>query len=140
VDIIDRSFVELSALELHDLLKLRIDVFVVEQACAYAELDGRDTERATRHVWIAADHGPSAYVRVLDDGDQRRVGRVVTAAGARGNGHAGRLVDHVIAATTGPWVLDAQSHLADWYVARGFAVTGPEFVEDGIPHVPMRLT
>ena len=74
----------------------------------------------------------------MDDGGARRIGRVVTRSDARGQGLAGVLVDHVIATAAPPWVLDAQSHLADWYAARGFAVTGPEYVEDGIPHIPMR--
>lgn len=136
--IVDRSFAELTAGEFHDLVRLRVDVFVVEQACAYQELDGRDTEPATRHVWVNDELGVSACLRVLGDGDTRRIGRVVTRADARGDGLAGDLVDHVVAATTGPWVLDAQSHLQAWYEARGFVVTGPEFIEDGIPHVPMR--
>ena len=53
----DRKFAKLTTDELHDILKLRIDVFVAEQACAYPELDGRDTEPTTRHVWMADDVG-----------------------------------------------------------------------------------
>ncbi|HUV11386.1 MAG TPA: GNAT family N-acetyltransferase [Acidimicrobiia bacterium] len=118
-------------------MALRVDVFVVEQACAYAELDGRDTEPGTRHLWFAATE-IRAYLRVLDEGDTRRIGRVVTAVEARGEGLAARLVDHAVASTRGPWVLDAQSHLEAWYSARGFVVAGAGFVEDGIPHIPMR--
>lgn len=137
MELFDRSFGELTAHELHDILALRVAVFVVEQTCPYAEIDGRDTESGTRHVWFA-DPGVRAYLRVLDDGDSRRIGRVVTAPAARGAGLAARLVDHVTATTAGPWVLDAQAHLESWYLARGFAVAGPAFVEDGIAHVPMR--
>lgn len=136
--IFDRSFAELTTTELHDLLRLRVDVFVVEQACAYPELDGRDTETTTRHIWSADEAGPTAYVRLLDDGDARRIGRVATRIDARGKGQAGVLVDHAIMSSTGPWVLDAQSHLTEWYTDRGFVVAGPEYVEDGIPHIPMR--
>lgn len=138
VEIVDRGFAELTAAEFHDLLKLRVDVFVVEQDCAYAEVDGRDRETLTRHVWVVDDVQAVAYLRILDDGDARRIGRVVTAPEARGRGLAARLVDHAVASTEGPWVLDAQSHLQDWYLDRGFTVAGPEFIEDGIPHVPMR--
>ena len=137
MELFDRSFGELSTLELHDLMALRVDVFVVEQACVYSELDGRDTEPGTRHIWFATAQ-IQAYLRVLDDGDARRIGRVATVAAARGDGLAARLVDHAVATTAGPWVLDAQSHLEAWYVARGFVVVGAEFVEDGIAHVPMR--
>jgi ElaA protein len=135
----DRSFAELGAPELLGLLRLRVDVFVVEQRCAYAEIDGRDDEPATRHVWWAEPDGPPvSYVRLLDDGAQRRIGRVVTAPHRRGEGLAAALVRHLLATSDGPWVLHAQSHLAAWYGDLGFGVTGPEFVEDGIPHVPMR--
>ena len=138
MSVIDRRFADLTTVELHDILRLRIDVFVVEQKCAYAELDGRDTEVGTRHVWLADASGPTAYVRLLDDGDARRIGRVVTRIDARGSGLAGQLVDYVVSASESPWVLDAQLHLADWYAARGFVASGSEFVEDGIPHIPMR--
>ncbi|MGH3469961.1 MAG: GNAT family N-acetyltransferase, partial [Thermocrispum sp.] len=58
-------FDELSTGELYDLLRLRVDVFVVEQGCAYAELDGRDTEPGTLHVWTTTSGRLSAYLRVL---------------------------------------------------------------------------
>lgn len=135
----DRTFGELSVDELYALLRLRSAVFVVEQECAYLDLDGRDTEPSARHVWAAADDGrPRAYLRVLDDGDERRIGRVVTDPSARSNGLAARLVAHVLEHHRGPWVLDAQSHLTGWYARFGFTVAGDEFVEDGIAHVPMR--
>lgn len=138
MELLDRGFAQLSTLELHDIMKLRVDVFVVEQHCAYSELDGRDTEPGTRHIWFADPHGVRAYLRVLDEVSARRVGRVVTSPAARGEGLAARLVEHAVANTEGPWVLDAQSHLAEWYAALGFVVSGPEFIEDGIPHVPMQ--
>jgi ElaA protein len=133
-------FAELDGRTLYDLLQLRVDVFVVEQACAYPELDGRDTEPSTVHLWIERDGRPAAYVRLLDDGREARIGRVVTAAERRGDGLAAALVRHAIAlAAPAPVVLAAQSHLTAWYAALGFAADGPEFLEDGIPHTPMRL-
>ena len=138
MEIIDRGFEALATAELHEILKLRVDVFVVEQDCAYAEIDGRDAEAGTRHVWVSEAGGVLSYLRVLDDGSVRRIGRVVTAPSARGQGHAATLIDHAVAATDGPWVLDAQSHLEEWYAARGFVVVGAEFMEDGIAHLPMR--
>src|SRR5690606_34048120 len=75
------SFAELDAPTLYRLLKLRVDVFVVEQKCAYPELDGRDLEPETRHLWIEDGAGaPLAYLRVLREPDgAARIGRVVTA-------------------------------------------------------------
>lgn len=139
MEVIDKTFASLAAAEFHDLVKLRVDVFVVEQACPYPELDGRDVEPTTRHVWTADTVGPCSYLRVLDDGEARRLGRIVTRADVRGAGMAGALLDHVLATTVGPWVLDAQAHLEGWYTTRGFVATGPEYLEDGIAHVPMRL-
>jgi ElaA protein len=130
---------DLTPRELHDLLKLRIDVFVVEQECWYPELDGRDVEAATEHVWTSDGLGPTAYLRVLSDGGTRRVGRVCTRKDARGAGLAGVLMTEVLRRHgEGPVVLDAQSYLVGWYRTYGFEPTGEEFLEDGIPHTPMR--
>jgi len=129
---------QLPPLTLHDLVKLRIDVFVVEQACPYRELDGRDVEEGTEHVWTADATGPTAYLRVLPQGDGIRIGRVCTRADARGQGLAAAMIGDVLARHRGRTaVLDAQAHLAGWYARLGFAVCGEEFLEDGMPHVPM---
>ena len=135
----DRQFVELDAATLHDLLRLRIDVFVVEQECAYPELDGRDCEPGTRHVWLDGPDGrPAASVRVLAETDgTHRVGRVATRLYARGNGLASVLLGHVHDTTPGRLVLDAQTYLAPWYASLGYEPTGDEFLEDGIAHMPM---
>jgi ElaA protein len=132
-------FAELDARTFHDLLRLRIDVFVVEQACAYPELDGRDTEPGTLHLWLDHDGVPVAYLRILDDGTAARIGRVVVARWARGRGLARQMLTEALAVIgSRPCVLDAQSYLVDFYAGFGFVPTGPEFIEDGIPHVPMR--
>ena len=134
------SFAELDVRTLHDLLRLRVEVFVVEQKCAYPELDGRDIEPGTRHLWLASAEAPVAYLRILaEPGGVERIGRVAVARPARGNGHAGQLLREALALVgERPCVLDAQSYLVDFYRRYGFTVTGPEYVEDGIPHVPMR--
>jgi ElaA protein len=133
------TFAELDTRTLYALLRLRVDVFVVEQGCCYPELDGRDAEAGTRHVWISEGDEPVAYLRLLDDGGANRIGRVVTGAGHRRVGLADRLVGEALRHTTGPVVLNAQSYLAGWYERFGFEATGPEYDDDGIPHVPMRL-
>ncbi|AVT37611.1 GNAT family N-acetyltransferase [Plantactinospora sp. BB1] len=134
------SFADLDARTLHDLLKLRADVFVVEQECAYPDLDGRDVEPGTRHLWLARGGAPIAYLRLLaDPGGVERISRVVVAPQARGGGYAGRLIAEALAIVgSRPCVLDAQAHLVDLYARYGFTRTGPEYIEDGIPHVPMR--
>ncbi|GID67380.1 ElaA protein [Actinoplanes cyaneus] len=132
------SFRDLTAATLYDILRLRSDVFVVEQECVYPDLDGRDTEPGTRHLWFSRDREIRAYLRILDDHGTERIGRVVTAKSARGSGLAGRLLGHALEIIGHrPAVLDAQSYLVGFYGKFGFEVSGPEFVEDGIPHTPM---
>ncbi|MEV4346244.1 GNAT family N-acetyltransferase [Actinoplanes sp. NPDC049596] len=133
------SFRDLDTTTLYAILKLRADVFVVEQECAYGDLDGRDDEPGTRHLWFADKTDVKAYLRILDDGDVQRIGRVVTAKNARGAGLAGRLIAEALKIIGNrPSVLHAQAHLSDFYAKFGFEQTGPEYLEDGIPHVPMK--
>lgn len=134
------SFADLSARAFHDLLRLRVDVFVVEQECPYPELDGRDVEPGTRHLWLEQAGTPVAYLRILAAPDGRRqIGRVVVAKEARGAGYAGRLVTAALVEVgERPCTLEAQSQLVDFYTRHGFTATGPEYLEDGILHTPMR--
>ena len=74
-------FAELTPFEVYGLCRLRVDVFVVEQECPYPELDGRDLEPATVHLWFESAGEVAATIRVLDDGGSRAIGRVATAAG-----------------------------------------------------------
>ena len=132
-------FAELSPFELYGLCRLRVDVFVVEQECPYPELDGRDAEPTTVHLWFEEDGAVLATIRILDDGGTRAIGRVATAASARSRGLAGRLVEEGIALCEGfPITLGAQAYLEGWYERFGFRRSGEGYVEDGIPHVPMR--
>lgn len=146
---------------LHDIARLRQEVFVVEQDCVYLDLDGRDAEAATEQFWIAvspaspepsAEHTPhtprtastvAATLRVLDESAREpglhAVGRVVTGVAHRGKALAAALMEEVVAQHgAAPLVLEAQSHLTDWYGRFGFAVSGAEYLEDDIPHTPMR--
>ncbi len=142
VEVRSASFAELSAETAYRIWQLRTAVFVVEQACAYQELDGRDLEPGTCHLWVPDGESVVAYLRVLVESDTvARVGRVCVAAPARSRGLARRLVQAAHAQLgQRVVVLDAQSYLALWYGALGYEVAGPEFIEDGIPHVPMRRT
>ena len=132
------SFHDLDTTTLYEILKLRCEVFVVEQKCIYADLDGRDTEPGTRHLWLSRGEDMLAYLRILDDGDTERIGRVVVAPAARGEGHAQRLMAEALTVVGNrPSVVHAQAHLVRFYAKFGYEQTGPEYLEDGIPHVPM---
>lgn len=133
------TFAELPADTAYRLWALRSEVFVVEQDCPYLDLDGKDTEPATRHLWVERGGEPVATLRLLDEGEQLRIGRVATRAAHRGAGLAAVLVEMALEiAGEREVVLDAQSHLVEWYLRFGFEPSGRGFVEDGIPHTPMR--
>ena len=125
--------------DLYDVLALRVEVFVVEQECAYLELDGRDTEPDALHWWSRDDAGVlTACLRVLvEPGVGHRIGRVVTAPAARGSGAGAALMRAALRRSAGPVVLGAQVRVRGFYERLGFAVDGPGYDEDGIPHVPM---
>lgn len=127
---------------LYRMLWLRLRVFVVEQRAAYPELDGRDIGPGAELLWASDGDEVLSTLRILRDPAQMRIGRVATDAAARGRGIAAELMLLAVARCEErepglPIVLDAQSQLADWYARFGFAVSGPAFSEDDIPHVPM---
>lgn len=131
---------ELTAAELYALLKLRVDVFVVEQRAPYPELDGRDLRPDTEHVWYPPSGEPQAYLRLLSEpGGGWRIGRVCTTVAARGTGLGGRLMAAAMARIgDAPAVLDAQTYARDFYARYGFTPVGEPFDDDGIEHVTMR--
>ena len=135
----DRPLDEVPPRALYGILQLRSQVFVVEQTCVFLDPDGRDLEPGCRQLWIDDEAGDVvAAARVLDDGEARRIGRIVTDERVRRQGLGEQLLEHFTTTYEGPWVLDGQTHLARWYERFGFVVSGDEYVEDGIPHVPMR--
>jgi ElaA protein len=134
-------FQALDAATAYDVWRLRQQVFVVEQQSIYPDLDGRDDEPGTRHVLLRDGIRLVDYARVLDDADAWRIGRVVLAEEARGRGLAGPLMETALKVCVDrDVVLDAQTPLARWYESMGFVVTGEEFLDGGVPHLPMRLT
>ncbi len=136
--VLTASFDELPSRTAYEVWRLRQQVFVVEQDCPYPDLDGRDLEPATRHVVLVEDEAVVGTLRVLDDGDWARIGRVVVTPSARRRGLAVRLMDEAMTLCGDREVrLDAQTGLTVFYEGYGFEVTGPEFDEDGVMHVPM---
>ena len=134
---------DLDTAGLYQLLKLRVEVFVVEQKCSYQELDGKDLLPETRHLWLDDEGTVIATLRLLEEHDDGvksfRIGRLCTAVEARGHGYTTRLLQAALAETGAHTVrLNAQTYLVDLYTKHGFQVDGAEFVEDGVAHVPMR--
>jgi ElaA protein len=134
---------DLDAATLYELLKLRVEVFVVEQATPYPELDGRDLLTETRHFWLENAEGQViSTLRLMEEhpAGQKlfRIGRVCTKRNDRGRGHAARLLQAALAEVGDyPCHINAQTYLADMYGRHGFVRDGEEFLDDGIPHVPL---
>ena len=151
------QFETLDTIALFELLKLRVDVFVVEQACAYPELDEHDKAPKTLHLLGYEDKQLIAYARAMPPEPQRpnftdnadppavRIGRVVVVKEHRGNGIAQLLMQQLIVRiqTTYPGfdqVLAAQTSVQVFYAALGFAPISDVYTEDGIAHIDMRRT
>ena len=133
------SGADISTSDLYAALALRAAVFVVEQECAYLDPDGRDLDPTTDHLWLDQDGAMVSYVRVLREPDGTlRIGRVVTDPAHRGGHLAGRLLDAATQGVTVAMVLNAQSHVTGVYARHGFVRDGEDFLDDGIPHTPMR--
>ena len=135
----DRSFSTLTAHELYAITALREQVFVVEQNCVYLDADGADP--ACRHLWADDADVIHAYCRIVPAGlkyAEASIGRVITAAPARGTGLGKELMQRAIAACgRGPIRISAQAHLQKFYGDLGFAAHGAPYDEDGIPHIEM---
>ncbi|MEZ9669723.1 GNAT family N-acetyltransferase [Vibrio lentus] len=140
-------FSELSTQQLYQLLKLRVDVFVVEQNCPYPELDGKDTLAGVEHLLGYADAELVACARLLPPGtsyDNTSIGRVATKQSARGDGLGHQLIKEALTRCEVLWPsttidIGAQQHLENFYASHGFKTISEMYLEDDIPHVDMRL-
>ncbi len=139
-------FDDLGVRQLHDVLALRSEVFVVEQQCVFLDIDGLDPQ--VWHLLGSADDGRLlAYARLLPPGlkspTDAVIGRVVTSPAARGSGVGRALMAEAVAHCGRLWpghaiTLHAQAHLERFYDGFGFAPIGEPYIEDGIPHIEMR--
>jgi ElaA protein len=133
---------ELDARTIYRILRLRAEVFVVEQECAFLDLDGRDLQSGSEHLWIDEDPlapAVTAYLRLLAlPGGQTEIGRVVCDAKDRHRGLGRLLMEKALTVTGPPHWLKAQTRMSGWYTDFGFVRDGADFDEDGISHTPMR--
>ena len=142
--VIAKSWGELTIDELYSIVKLRTDVFFVEQKVDEEELDNRDQEPGTRHYWIADDSGCAAYIRVLFNDEpehldaHRVIGRVVVRADRRGEGLAQVLLARSLEEFgTDAMLLHAQEYVAPLYAKFGFEAFGDPYEEATIMHISM---
>ena len=136
-----KRFSELTNEELYAIIKLRVDVFVVEQQCPYHELDDRDQDAL--HLWLSNSEGMQAYLRVLRPGvesEYAAIGRVVTRLRRQGVGsmllkEGIRAAENYFGAET--LYLEAQLYARGLYEKLGFRQASDVFMMDGIPHIRM---
>ncbi len=139
------AFPSLSLAELHDIYAARQAVFVVEQQCAYLDVDGLDNQAWHLAAWTPQEPLPLAYARLFPPGvkyAEASVGRVLTTPPARGRGWGRALVARAVQECDRLFAcpalrISAQAHLAPFYADFGFQAVGKPYLEDNIPHVEM---
>ena len=142
-DQVVKSFRELTSMELYAILRLRNQVFIVEQNCVYQDLDNKDIY--CHHLMLFDNKQLIAYARLVPPGISYRemsVGRVVTAKDARNKGAGKELMQLAVENCRkifgdGPIRIGAQYYLEKFYTDIGFTATGDVYDEDGIEHIEM---
>jgi ElaA protein len=143
VSIFVKSFKELSKLELYKILRLRAEVFIVEQDCVYQDVDNKDQKAL--HVILKKSEEIIGYTRLFWPGDyfkEASIGRVVISKKERHNNYGSELMKASILAVSEKMKekkikISAQTYLINFYNNLGFFETGKEYLEDGIPHIAM---
>lgn len=138
-----KSFAKLSPEELYQIMKLRIEVFIIEQQCFYQDADDKDQH--CHHVMLLKGENLVAYARLVParlSFNEVSIGRVITSAEVRGTGAGKILMKLAIAECKRlfgdiPIRIGAQTYAKAFYSGLGFEDTGIEFMEDGIPHLEM---
>ena len=136
-------FDQLSTTRLYQILKIRQEVFSIEQNCVYLDADGKDMDAL--HVFATVDDELIAYCRVLPPGlkyPEASIGRVLTSSAARGSGAGRALMEYALTVCTqlypGRGVrISAQLYLEGFYSSFGFSSCSSPYDEDGIPHIEM---
>ena len=140
------KFDSLSTAELYEILRLRAEVFVVEQNCPYQDLDGKD--QVAFHLLGLVDSSLCCYSRLLPPGvnyPEASIGRVITSSLVRGGGFGRLLLQESIRQCQLLWpgqaiTISAQQHLEKFYQENGFVTKSAPYPEDGIPHIKMQLS
>lgn len=143
MEITVKTFEELTINELHDILQLRSEVFVVEQDCVYQDIDGKD--KKALHIIGKKDGKLVAYTRCFAPGiyfEEAAIGRVVVPLNDRKYGYGHDIMEASIIAIkkryhTESIKLSGQTYLIKFYESHGFKTTGEGYLEDGIPHIAM---
>ena len=137
-----KSLHEMTPIQLHQLYKLRVDVFVAEQNCPFKEIDDQDANPETRHILAFDGETLAGCARVFPTESGSRFGRFVVHPDFRGSGLGPQIVRTGIEYTerfNGDLIVEAQSGLVGYYEQFGLVAEGDEFLDTGVPHRKMRL-
>ena len=133
---------QLSRREINDIFSLRSEVFIVEQECAYQDVDGKD--EIADHVMLHIDNELVGYSRVFPKNTyfkEASFGRTVVKKTHRGKGYGHVSVKESLKYLKNkkerPIKISAQSYLKKFYLSHGFIARGDEYLEDNIPHTAM---
>ena len=140
-----KTFQELTTKELYEILRVRAEVFVVEQNCIYQDLDEKDMD--SLHLFYEKDGRIQAYLRIFIKDPKTKlvqIGRVLTTMETRGTGLGLEILEEGLKSAGRHFeaeevYIEAQCYAIGFYEKVGFQVTSEEFLEDGIPHVEMRV-
>ncbi len=141
--IINKPFSDLTSQEIYSILALRIQVFCVEQQCAYQDIDGLD--QTAHHFYCAQGDAIVAYARIIPANNKTcYIGRIVVAKNFRNNKLATKIIKACINYCQKHFPqntieISAQSYLSDYYQSLGFKSTGKFYLEDDIPHEQMQI-
>ena len=136
---------ELTTQQLYQILKLRNEVFIVEQQCVYLDVDGQDLVGDNRHIMAWSEDELIAYARILSNQKPISIGRVIIAPNKRGERLGEQLMTQALKVCDQYWstediILSAQAHLINFYGSFGFIAISEVYDEDGIPHIKMLRT
>lgn len=138
MELLVKRFRDLSIDELYTILKIRVDVFVVEQGCPYEEID--DQDQNALHLYLKDDNRIKAYLRIIDGNDHAKIGRVIAIDRRKGLGtiimnEAIRVCEENL--NKERITLEAQTYVREFYEKLGFKQVSEPFYLDGIEHIKM---
>lgn len=144
-----KTFKQLSNIEVYKILKLRSDVFVVEQDCVYPDADDIDLHPEVLHLFAEKNNIVAGYLRIIPPDlsfpNKSSLGRVASSSEFRNQGIGHTLIQKALTTINERWKntichISAQTYLTRFYEHHGFQIVGEDYLEDGIPHIGMERT
>lgn len=137
----NKNFTELTLTELYSILRLRNQIFIVEQECYYEDID--EVDKTAKHIFIKENEEIAAYIRIYKD-KEYHIGRVLVRKDMRNKGYSRKLmeygIDYIFNNLKADLIeIEAQDYLKEFYKSLGFTETSDIYLLDNIPHLQMKL-